>query len=101
MNKKEIKVLVQVEDDEPFIVGRAWGNTHDEISDALADLWKDLVRTSKSTKPDRLQRIHSLFSGGPDTPCRTTWRPSSIEGYAIECVEVPINDLRDALGDVP
>lgn len=38
-------------------------------------------------------RIRRLFAGGPDTPCRTTWR------YGVEYVEVPMSDLRRALGE--
>lgn len=45
----------------------------------------------------RLARIEALFSGGPDTVCRTTWRESFAEH--VECVEVPMADLRDALGE--
>lgn len=47
---------------------------------------------------NRLQRIYNLFKGGPDTVCRTTWRHGeSLDGTATECVEVPMEDLRDAL----
>lgn len=38
-------------------------------------------------------RIRRLFADGPDTPCRTTWR------YGVEYVEVPMSDLRQALGE--
>jgi hypothetical protein len=34
--------------------------------------------------------FEQLFAGGPDTSCRTTWPDG------IECVEVPITDLRAA-----
>lgn len=37
-----------------------------------------------------LRPLDLLFSGGPDTPCRTTWP----EG--VECVEAPMADLRAA-----
>ena len=51
---------------------------------------------------DRLQRIEQLFAGGPDTPCRTTWRKENYPGIpAVECVEVPLDDLREALGSNP
>lgn len=54
---------------------------------------------------DRLQaereRIEQLFAGGPDTPCRTTWRPEpstpDCSAASIECVEVPMSDLRAVL----
>ena len=51
---------------------------------------------------DRLQRIEQLFAGGPDTPCRTTWRKEIHPDIpAVECVEVPLDDLREALGSNP
>src|SRR5699024_9171695 len=37
-----------------------------------------------------VERLEALFSGGSDTPCRTTWPDG------IECVEVPMADLRTA-----
>jgi len=44
-----------------------------------------------------------LFGSDPDTPCRTTYREVPLlRGMAperVECVEVPIEDLRDAFGD--
>lgn len=47
-----------------------------------------------------LRPFEELYSTGPDTVGRTTWRenPSSPECSAasIECVEVPVDDLRDA-----
>lgn len=50
----------------------------------------------------KVQRIEALFAGGPDTPCATTWRDHGLpESYGVpkqECVEVPIDDLREALG---
>jgi hypothetical protein len=48
---------------------------------------------------NRLRKIHRLFAGGPDTPCRTTWRPEDTltETIRVECVEVPMEDLREAL----
>lgn len=37
-----------------------------------------------------LAPFHALFSGEPDTPCRTTyrWPPE------VECVELPVADLQ-------
>jgi hypothetical protein len=40
---------------------------------------------------DTIDRVNALFAGGPDTSCRTVW-----DGE-IECVSVPIEDLRQAL----
>ena len=47
----------------------------------------------------RERRIDALFAGGPDTPCRTTWYQEGCPDVypAIECVEVPMADLRAAL----
>jgi hypothetical protein len=65
---------------------------------------------------ERLDRIRSeavrpfreLFSGGPDTSCRTAYRPSAAapecSAASIECAEVPLDDLRAAFveaGDDP
>lgn len=54
----------------------------------------------------QVQRVRELFDGGPDTSCRTTWRREagwSLPGSTApltECVEVPLDGLRDAL-DAP
>jgi len=40
-----------------------------------------------------------LFAGGPDTTCRTTWRQATVPGGRIECVEVPLDDLRAAFAE--
>jgi len=49
----------------------------------------------------RQSRVDALFSGGPDTPCRTTWyevNPGNDHFCTtVECVEVPMADLREAL----
>jgi hypothetical protein len=44
--------------------------------------------------------IRQLFAGGPDTPCRTTHR-DPVWGITSgeECVEIPMEDLREALGE--
>lgn len=48
----------------------------------------------------RLEALEALFSGGPDTSCRTTWRAEglAIAPVNVECVEVPMDDLRAAFG---
>ncbi len=51
---------------------------------------------------ERLARVDELFNGGPDTPCRTTYRDNGYEGVfaaVVDCVEVPMEDLRAALAD--
>lgn len=52
-----------------------------------------------------LDPFAALFAGGPDTPCRTTWRrppghslPGNI-GLTTECVEVPVDELRAAFDE--
>lgn len=46
----------------------------------------------------KVEAIEALFSGGPDTSCRTVWRASSLPwAEPIECVDVPMYDLRAAL----
>ena len=55
---------------------------------------------------DQIAAVRVLFSGGPDTVCRTTWREGGwiripdMKLPSIECVEVPMDDLRDALDGV-
>lgn len=51
-----------------------------------------------------LEAFEALFSGEPDTPCRTTWRdewapPAGGPVARIECVEVPIEALREAFDE--
>lgn len=51
-----------------------------------------------------LRPFEELFSGGPDTACRTTYRDDSgaapeLEVPPTECVEVPLDDLRAAFDD--
>ncbi len=52
------------------------------------------------TRTDTLRPFEELFAGGPDTACRTTWREdptiSECSAASIECVEVPMADLRAA-----
>jgi len=48
-----------------------------------------LMRAAKAEA--KAQAIEALFAGGPDTPCRTTWP------HGVECVEIPLDDLRAAL----
>jgi hypothetical protein len=57
-----------------------------------------------SAAEQKIAAIESLFAGGPDTPCRTVWRGAEVgsgpfEYVQIECVEVPVADLRAVLGD--
>lgn len=39
----------------------------------------------------QLERVRALFALSPDTGCRTTWTDG------VECIEVPLSDLRAAL----
>lgn len=66
------------------------------LLDALAE-----AEAERDALAATVQRVEALFAGGPDTPCRTLWR--AVEGIAgewheVECVEVPMGDLRAALG---
>lgn len=64
--------------------------------DAIIDAANEAVQLRA-----RLKRIQELFSGGPDTACRTTWRDEPLLAGAtirVECVEVPMEDLLEALG---
>lgn len=46
----------------------------------------------------RLDAIDRLFAAGPDTPARTTQRPTAPgSGENIACVEIPVYDLAAAL----
>lgn len=46
----------------------------------------------------RIDAIDRLFAAGPDTPARTTQRPTAPgSGENITCVEVPVYDLAAAL----
>lgn len=38
-----------------------------------------------------VEGVQALFALRPDSPCRTTWR------WGVECVEVPLDDLRKAI----
>jgi len=55
----------------------------------IADLWAEA------------EAVRALFAGGPDTPCRTTWRPEysmpDCSAASTECVEVPLDELRAVL----
>lgn len=57
-----------------------------------ADRILDLLRDERA----ELQRWRELFAGGPDTPCRTTWREDTSypDMPKIECCEVPMSELR-------
>ena len=55
---------------------------------ALPSLLARVVAAEK-----KLAAVEALFSGGPDTACRTVWHGST------ECVSVPLDDLRAALAD--
>jgi hypothetical protein len=66
-----------------------------EIQHASMRRLHDTVRllvNSRARATDDLLAIRDLFSGGPDTACRTTWHDG------VEYVEVPMDELREALG---
>jgi hypothetical protein len=47
-------------------------------------------------RAETLRPLEELFSGGPDTVCRTIWREAGGGWPDEECVVVPMADLRDA-----
>lgn len=54
----------------------------------------------KAAQAHALAPLRELFAGGPETSCRTVWDHSeAVPEFGIgplECVSVPIDDLRDA-----
>ena len=80
------------------------------ISDqeALHDAYlagREVLLAALEAAEAKLAAVESLFAGGPDTVCRTTWREHGLpDRYGIprqECVEVPMEALRAAFGDPP
>jgi hypothetical protein len=64
-----------------------------------------LVRAVENLREEGRRRgvepFRDLFSGGPDTPCRTTYRPElgaapELQVPPTECVEVPLDEVRAA-----
>lgn len=64
--------------------GRGVGGVTVKQCDGKCGVGEDSAR-------ETVRKVIALFAGGPDTPCRTTW-PNG-----VECVEVPLDDLRKAL----
>lgn len=64
-----------------------------------AEFHVEQLRDARDRAERRIEAVETLFGGGPDTPCRTTWREHSPYGCydRTECVEVPMDDLRRAL----
>jgi hypothetical protein len=69
----------------------------------LDDLVREVAGAIATARTEGRRPFDELFGGGPDTSCRTTYRESpNLAGeppFMIECVEVPIDELRDAFGD--
>ncbi len=57
---------------------------------AWREMFHDAMARAKKAEAT-VARVDTLFSGGPDTPCGTVYR------RGIECVVVPMEDLREAL----
>lgn len=55
---------------------------------------RDVVRQQLEQADKQMRQVQDLFTGGPDTPCTTVW----IDG--VECVQVPMNELRRVLPDL-
>lgn len=66
---------------------------------AMEDGYEQGYRAGKKAV---LRIFHQIFSGGPDTGCRTTWREGDwiripdMKTPSVECVEVPMEELRAA-----
>lgn len=56
----------------------------------LARSTRPLRSESAQLAAKTIRPFEDLFTGGPDTACRTVWDDG------IECVSVPIGDLREA-----
>jgi hypothetical protein len=79
---------------------------HEDMLDAACEVHENKGGRRIHDAEAKLARVEALFSGGPDGPCRTTWRydfAAHCEGYdgREECVEVPVAELRAALADAP
>lgn len=79
-----------------------------EAADLVAIKWKRHALAAEAERDalrTRIDRVERLFSLDPDTPCTTVWRPEyGIEGEPpeqVECVVVPIEELRRALDGEP
>ena len=75
-------------------------NANAELIAAAPRLAAEVVRLRRE-----LDAVRELFAGGPDTSCRTTWRRTyqgggtfKVSSPPVECVEVPLDDLRAVLG---
>lgn len=59
-----------------------------------------MARVRREATAEALRPLQDLFALRPDTSCATTWREEpNIKGeppYRIECVEVPMDELRAA-----
>lgn len=76
---------------------------HVDVRNALAQAFAD---EEQRVREEVLRPFRELFSGGPDTPCRTTWRGivlwddgSSDDTNRQECVEVPLDEVRAAFAE--
>ena len=67
------------------------------IHDAEAEV--DRLTRELAEAQGKVARVEALFSGGPDSPCWTAWRNGWSGGgqILVECVEVPLDDIRAAL----
>jgi hypothetical protein len=56
-----------------------------------------VIRARRDAREQALRPFRELFSGGPDTPCRTVYRFDDCPyDDRVECVEVPLDALRAA-----
>jgi len=85
----------------------AWKDGRDLPEFVLDDLARHLAAQIAHAEERGRERgvrpFRDLFSGGPDTSCRTAWRREGGYGgrdtVTTECVEVPLDDLRAAFDE--
>lgn len=94
MNKRRLRALDDFAEKQQLRVHEL----EQEIADSAAR--EADLRNRAEVAEARLAKINQLFNGGPDTVCRTRWRSgpgSDSWENETECVEVPMDDLREAL----
>lgn len=74
----------------PLLGGSLGPARLDMCTNIAAALMPVVDAIARQRAAEAVQPFEDLFSGGPDTACRTTWH-----GH-LDCVEVPMADLRDA-----
>lgn len=93
---------------EPYRLADALATALDELDriathTAEAFAQRDAAQAALTAEQGKTARVQAFFAGGPDTACRTVWHEEApllgMRRPRIECVEVPMDDLRAALAD--